>query len=474
MASSIDHSAANPTNISLPLFQLPLELLLRITYFLGTEDLCRFRSSCKRAEESLHHRFVQEFFTCRVFALNEFSLQALIDISESRFGKCIRTLDFSIINLEYVGPRDGLTYDDDEAVLGRQVQATALSMFNSGQHTMMLQRAFASLCSLEVVRFRQRESPTRFRDGKYRLWQPYGNTTRQKLLPNSLLVMKDKRQSTTQVFTSVITALGLGQVSTLRSIELLDVQPGNAAFRINDYVEKSVQSVLVGLTRLHLYLSNEQYLSDGIFPELRRFLAHCTNVTDLRINTLQSEASQTVIFKALTPTSQDVAHLLKVETLDIGFAACSTADLLSFIKQFSPSLQSLKLWKVTLNDWIEADIQSLDYEDALCWKRFLRKLQALPGLNLRNLELGALKVATTGYGAPHFVNFKDGQHNIKYTGPLWGAFIGDISPHIESTSLKQTIERAKNPPTLLQDEDSEMDSDEEEDEDDEDDEDDEE
>lgn len=462
MTASIDHSTANPANSTLPLFQLPLELLLRITYFLSTEDLGRFRSSCKRAEESLHHKFVQEFFTCRVFALNEFSLQALIDISESRYGKCIRTLDFSIIIMDYTGPRDGHSFNDAEAILGRQLQAAAVRMFNGGQHTAMLQRAFESLSSLEVVRFRQRESPTRHRDGPYQQWRPYGAATRQRLLSKSVSAMRNKLESTTLVFNAVITALGLAKVSSITSIDFVDVEAQDAAFKINDYEEKLIQPVLDGVTCLYLCLhGQEQYLSgsEEMFLETRRFLSRCKSVTSLRINGSRYEHTVAKAFMDLT--SPDTAFLPNVETLEIGFATYSTQELLDCVRKFASNLKSLKLWKVTLNDWVTTDIQSLDYDDVLCWKRFLRKLQTLPGLNLRTLELGGLKVAIARFGSSHFVNLQNGRHTVKYTGPLWSAFIGDILPHVESITLKAAFDSAKNPPQVAQGEDDEMDSDEE-------------
>lgn len=76
---------------------LPLEVLLNITRHLNTPDYCNVRLASKYFEEQLHNAFAKEFFTKRQFMISEFSLQALIDISKSRFSS---NLTHVIIGLE--------------------------------------------------------------------------------------------------------------------------------------------------------------------------------------------------------------------------------------------------------------------------------------------------------------------------------------------------------------------------------------
>ena len=68
---------------------LPLEVLLNITRHLPTPDYCNVRLASKYFEEQLLNAFSKEYFTKRQFMITEFSLQALIDISKSRFSSCL-------------------------------------------------------------------------------------------------------------------------------------------------------------------------------------------------------------------------------------------------------------------------------------------------------------------------------------------------------------------------------------------------
>ncbi|KAG9971971.1 hypothetical protein KCU98_g13542, partial [Aureobasidium melanogenum] len=63
------------------LLDLPPELLLRVSAFLTTSELGKFRLTSKNIEAVLFDSFAREFFTKKQFMLEQLSLQALIDIS---------------------------------------------------------------------------------------------------------------------------------------------------------------------------------------------------------------------------------------------------------------------------------------------------------------------------------------------------------------------------------------------------------
>lgn len=92
---------ASSTPADCPLMSLPLEVLLSITSKLRTTDYCNFRLTSKYFEEQLFNAFSKEFFTKRQFMIGNFSLQALIDISRSRFSS---TLTQVILGLEAPSP----------------------------------------------------------------------------------------------------------------------------------------------------------------------------------------------------------------------------------------------------------------------------------------------------------------------------------------------------------------------------------
>src|SRR5688500_18577776 len=90
MASDMDVDNATPPKCFIK--ELPLEVLLRITHSLKTEELGNFRLTCRGIEGLLHNSFAREFYSCKQFMISDFSLQALIDISKSRMGRHLTKL----------------------------------------------------------------------------------------------------------------------------------------------------------------------------------------------------------------------------------------------------------------------------------------------------------------------------------------------------------------------------------------------
>ena len=77
----MNSSSASRRDSSL-LTQVPVELLLRITYYLSTPELGNVRLTCKALERSLFNFFSHEFFRKKQFMMFEDSLSALIEISK--------------------------------------------------------------------------------------------------------------------------------------------------------------------------------------------------------------------------------------------------------------------------------------------------------------------------------------------------------------------------------------------------------
>ncbi|EMR72374.1 putative f-box domain-containing protein [Eutypa lata UCREL1] len=92
----MDSQTSQPSQPS-RLLSMPLEVLLHISSYLTTPEYGMLRRTSKHLEASFFKPFAREFFTKRQFMLTEFSLQALVDISKSRFADYLSHL---IIGLE--------------------------------------------------------------------------------------------------------------------------------------------------------------------------------------------------------------------------------------------------------------------------------------------------------------------------------------------------------------------------------------
>lgn len=132
-----------------PLLNIPLEVLLQITSYLTTPDYGNFRGACKKLEADLFGAFAKEFFSKRQFALVEFSIQALVDISKSRLGPYLKHVIISLQHPQYIPDR---STDAEHAVQHNHYHAEFLShrdLTNTGLDVEMLSEAFKHLPNLE-------------------------------------------------------------------------------------------------------------------------------------------------------------------------------------------------------------------------------------------------------------------------------------------------------------------------------------
>ncbi|KAI1210998.1 uncharacterized protein F4807DRAFT_459228 [Annulohypoxylon truncatum] len=167
------------------LLKIPPEVLLQISSYLPTSDYGRLRGVCRQIEKALFQAFAREFFTKRQFMLTEFSLQALVDISKSRFGS---SLTYLIISLErpntwtflhHQGTNLGFRDLDEmlkynrfyEECIGHQ------TLISSGHDVELLTEALRNLPKLQTISLRDFNSPGRYRDGDNNIWRTYGAST---------------------------------------------------------------------------------------------------------------------------------------------------------------------------------------------------------------------------------------------------------------------------------------------------------
>jgi hypothetical protein len=142
-----------------------------------TPEYGNLRRTCKHIEETLFTSFAHEFFTKRQFILTEFSLQALVDISKSRFSSCLKHVIFGLerpsmkgfpVRMLGAGPQpDNLSKSNRF----RQEYIGHMSLLYTNQDVEMLAEAFSNLCNLETIGIRDFYSRSRYRDFPHNEWK---------------------------------------------------------------------------------------------------------------------------------------------------------------------------------------------------------------------------------------------------------------------------------------------------------------
>ncbi|GKT84163.1 F-box domain-containing protein [Colletotrichum tofieldiae] len=445
-----------PTNpqSSSPFNKVPLEVLLRISSLLNTTELNALRLTCRSIEQSLFNTFMKEYFTKRQFMLTEFSLQALVDISNSRLSDC---LDHVIIGLNCFTRHYFPPGKEACETRYRKAQADHFALVNSGQHVVMLTEAFRNLKNLKTVGIRDYNSKARsLRDGFTATWASYGATTLEKETEVNLFrVPIDEIQAyTNKVFISLFTALGNAGARP-KAFELLrkgQGVPSDDAFNLfTKYLKPKVAPVLEGLETFMCVVN----VANGPFRTtapvagaddntafsrrrhdylLRLFLGYMSNLKHLRLN-----------FSHPGNNSDAVDHFINwlgtpVEELNLGFVDVEPKRLIQLVRKLSPTLKKLELWKLTLwnkaADTRDTDDRRDHYKVNL-WAKMLRALCDLPSLNLDHIMIGSPAQRTFMTNTKVWFHNKDGPADDKvdrkeYTGIDWKHFVEELVGQVKA------------------------------------------
>ena len=402
------------------LAQIPLEILVRITYFISTPDLGSMRLSCKALEQRLFNFFSHEFFRKKQFMASSTSMQALIDISKhptlSPFLKHV------IIGTDRPA-RYGWSEDRNHVPRAHFEVAVAdhESLLATGGLRDMLAEAFAHLPNLETVDIRDFNSASRSRDGSGAQWRSYGAGTLATLTnfaPNPG-PRHDHDPYATQLFAAVTAALAAAQARP-KSLEVLirNKQASifgllDTAFYISPRMEPSMVPLLDGLRSLHLTLSLSHPAKPRPFM-IQKFLALTPNLTWLRINfnrTRPDHVTDVLSWLALKENETPAASfdsppipLRHLERLDLGGLKINTNTLLSLVAKLASSLTSLYFRRVVLMPLGEAD----NTTKVNPWVPCLSAMARIPGVGLRVVELSQIMHSTNGiWQGP--VSFKKGE-----------------------------------------------------------------
>ncbi|KAK2608709.1 hypothetical protein QQS21_002698 [Conoideocrella luteorostrata] len=458
------HCASTALPGTRPIQTIPVEVLLRISYHLPTPDLGALRLTCRSVEQSLYTTFVSEFFTRKKFMITQDSLQTLIDISKSRLSRHLRDVHIGLDRFPEGSTRP--LSDEVKEAKFRQRFADNFTLWNTGHHRDMMAEAFRNLENLTTIVIRDFNSRRRSRDGDSAEWHSYGYTT----IFNETGVSLNQgmtgvwnsglpNQYGSQVFAAVIFALGAANAKP-KGIEIMsrnNNEMRDFAFNIPAYLQSSVVPILQGLEKLHLSIDlawrccnlGWSAHAPGVTraaPDLliRQFLAHTTNLKDLRINEHKTNNAGLIDLldwmvgdggdsSSQSKSTQDapVISMPHLEKLSLGAMSVDAPRLLKLVKKFASSLKSLELWKVTMTRNMPPMARTPAPKE-IFWAFFFKKLIEIPGLDLKHFKAGMLQQHWVEKPVPIHVSFKGHGPTREYFGSNCKDFIGEIKELLEA------------------------------------------
>lgn len=383
-------TSSNPTN----LFQLPQELLLRVSFHLSTSEFGYFRQTCRHVEAALFDSFSKEFFTKKQFMIEHVSLQALVDIANHP--TLSRQLSELIISLHTFENDSGYERPSSKERY-RAGHVSRGVLLETGQARDMLVEAFSKLPNLRTVGLRDYNAHGRLRDGQDTAWRSYGWTHGFDHGLNTALAPPILRRSMDlaspeSTLPLLIYALGCARAKP-ENIEVflrrrLKLTP--ASFNLLDgFMAPKTVPVLAGLRRLMLTIALDAHNHFGpprvphdnesvTNVPLKRLLHHTPALETLRLNFDPEQSFAQPLLEWLgkpvsvsTPAAGSALPpvlLSHLTSLDLGMLNVEARTLHNVTTKFR--LVSLSLWKVTL---ICKDLSEL-HEEVEGWTRLLNGL----------------------------------------------------------------------------------------------------
>ncbi|KAK5993846.1 hypothetical protein PT974_07283 [Cladobotryum mycophilum] len=412
-----------------PLLTMPIEILTRISHHLNTTDFCNVRLTCRGLEQALFNDFADDFFSRKQFMISEFSLGALIDIAKSRLGWTMKHVNLSVDHITLATNAISFLGEEQQRYC-HAYRAQQINLWSTGLVHDLLAEAFRHLPNLESVVIRDFNSYTRHRDGPKKAWKSYGA----KIMRDTCGVEPVTNYETGhymgyqvdyagQLFTAVLKSLGTvdARPKSIKIYERRGNRLQDTAFYIPRAIEAKVLPVLNNLTELHLCIreipSSIQHNSIN-YLYLRKFLAHCSNLEILRLNShfdnydmIERDCLKSLQLWLAAPPPRPAQHL-KI-TLSFGFMSTTTDDLLAILTKFAPTLKRLELWKVILGAKDPQNDDRIARANICLWTRFFRKLLAIPGLDINEILLGFLR--QYGSGVPSSLSTMPNIRFIKTT-----------------------------------------------------------
>ncbi|KAI6713713.1 hypothetical protein JHW43_003740 [Diplocarpon mali] len=411
-----------------PLANVPIEVLLNITPHLKTPDYCNLRLTCKQIENKVLDSFVREFFTKRQFMFSEFSLQALIGISNSRFSGSLSHVIFGVDDPGRSAPsppsdeilgtelRDMLE-EGNQALLG---SLDAASFLSTGMDVDMIAEAFANLKNLETIGIRYGSTTVEEQNGRP-FWSPHqtlGVESHAFLGRIFLKVLRGAGKALEIAARSPESVMGIEAIASSRplrlQVALRNLKISDTMLSLPRYLQPSVRPVLAHLRTLYLDLgpgdhymrvvtNNRSVQSPCYF--LMKLLAETIELEHLRLNFKDGntrghgageEALEWLSTHPGPPTGMSNESLIDppapitwryLRQIDIGFCKVQASTLLKIARKYRSTIRVISLHEVTL---IHTD--ACPAEDRInLWATFFERLSALD-LNLKGLNMSRLRL----------------------------------------------------------------------------------
>lgn len=440
------------------LLMMPLEILQQIARPLTTPEYGNLRLTCKHLEASLLTAFSREFFSKRQFMLTHFSLQALVDISNSRFAEGLKHV---IIHVERPSQRSLIHHNDSYVPpqLESQVKRNRtreeytdhLALLDSGRDVDMMAEAFANCKNLGTVEIRDFNSDSRYRDMPNIRWRSYGAPTYEVQTGANLEVptnysyphrSDEQGNYIGRLFQNILRSLGRTATRPRRfEVNLRHCGISDKAFKIQKYDESTFLPVLACLDDFHLDL-NSDFVPAFIAGQdptrggtqcfsyfLRLFLAHVDKIQLLRLNFQffrASESSRDFLswlseapldqpsndlqaqkllsasgtLDTLLPSRPPTVVFQNLKQLEIGKITVEPKTLLAVFQKHRATLQGIVLHRVCLLDRHPSE------ERINQWARLFRDMGKL-GLKANHLVMSILSQVKERNEHRRKVYFKD-------------------------------------------------------------------
>jgi hypothetical protein len=441
--------AAGITDHNSRLLRVPLEILQQIIQHLTTSEYGNVRLTCKHLEASLSSAFTREFFMKKQFMLTYFSLQALIDISNSRLADGVKHIIMGIDRpIRRIAPTGFTSINNINHSIASPIEINKFNqqcidhsaLLDGGHDVVMMSQAFANLKNLETIEIRDFRS-SRSRDTSK--WRSYGAGTFEAetglSMSNSahyipLNLLTEDKDYMKRLFQNLLRALG--RTSTRpRRLEVNARTSGLAddSFKIQTYDLPAITSVVARLEDVFLDLQNGSFLtimagqgrnSPPIQCQtyhIRIFLSHLHALRRLRLNfqhirqehaedflewfsrpllSPDPSVSTAVQPQDTVPEAPLPLYFRNLQELEIGKVALHAEIFLDLLQKYKENLQSFYLYRVELLDPSPHEVKRNE------WARLFKGMARLD-LKVKRLVMSFLRQSKECDARAISVGFKD-------------------------------------------------------------------
>ncbi|KAF2838904.1 hypothetical protein M501DRAFT_1016983 [Patellaria atrata CBS 101060] len=363
------------------LSSLPVELLERVTSFLPLDAFSNLRLANKSIADASIYIFGQKYFKIRQHMISRYSLESLVQISQSRLAPYVREL---YIGTEWIYDQklgEMLMESVEESNCKRLVNEQN-SLVSSGDDTRLLTKALNAFdnCHTAGVKAQNRGYNPKRSFGANQIFREVG------FHPDYILEALEIIIRPYESFALPLLA-ARNALKSIRDIQLVMDMKVFCHFNYADgfYLPisniESLRPFLNELKVLNLVEGLDLWSTrrDFDYTLLSTLLSSVPKLTSLKINFPSKAFASTCypILKSFTDLVEDGQILDSVTDLDLSYLNTTEDDLVTFLTEFTPSVKHLRLENVDLVSG--------------SWKSVFQRSNSLRTLNsieVRSLQVG--------------------------------------------------------------------------------------